>query len=104
MGLFYGKRSCNRIGGTKRCFQTITTSFCPCLIDRRLHGHPIVMDSGSCILAIQLLLRNHYYLLIRQKDKKIFFYHSTEKVGEVKKTFPGYKVYPGIKGGKKCLP
>ena len=105
MSLFYGKRKCNRVAGSKRCIAKIKRRFCPCLIDMKLYGHPVVLDSGGCILTIQSLLQKHCYLLINTTNNGIDFYCSEDDtLEETKKNFLEYRVYPAIEGGKKCLP
>lgn len=95
---------CTKEGAGQNCFKKIQEGSCPCIASLKLYSYPMVLDSGLCILAIQTSLENHCYLLIHRKSRKIFFYHSQAMTKEIKKTFPGYGVYPAIKGGKKCLP
>ncbi len=104
MGLFYGERKCNRVGGGKRCLSKIKDGNCPCLQNGKIHPPPIIKDQGLCILTLQTLLHPGFCLLVsKSPDYKILFSQGTEK--SAKETFLGYKIYPDLKkGGPKLLP
>jgi len=86
MGLFNGKRQCNRVADTKKCRQKINKGECICIKEMRIFPHPIVRCPERCLTTIKKIRST---ILLCPKDKKIIFFGGNTSTRE--QLFPGWK-------------
>jgi len=86
MGLFYGKRICNRVADTKKCRQKIEKGECVCIKKMQIPPYPIVRHPEGCLMVIKKIKGT---VLLCKKDKKIIFFSGS--ISTKKNLFPGWK-------------